>query len=192
MTLRQAGLLALAALTLVGCKRRTPAQGPTPESTFAAFDDSMARDRARADSIAAAEATRMRTQREAARAREVLTELIYFEFDSDRLTQESQDQLRAKAAILNANPGVRLRVEGHADDRGSTEYNLALGQRRAEAVRTFLGGFGVGNNRLSTISFGKERPLVEGYGEEVWGRNRRAEFVVTAGEVVSIPAGVPW
>lgn len=192
MTLRQATILALVGLTLVGCKKRTPAdaQGPTP---VAGMDDA-ARERARADSIAAAEAERLRAERaraaEAARVREILTELVYFDYDSEQLTEETQDRLRAKAAILRANPSIRLRIEGHADERGSTEYNLALGQRRAEAVRTFLAGYGITPDRLPTISYGKERPLVEGSGEAVWARNRRAEFVVTAGEVVTIPAEV--
>jgi peptidoglycan-associated lipoprotein len=193
MTFRQVTVLALVGLTLVGCKRRTPADGPTP-TPVAGMDDQAARDRARADSIAAAEAERLRarqaTAAEAARVREELTDLIYFEYDSDALTAESQERLRLKAAILRANPSIRLRIEGHADERGSTEYNLALGQRRAESVRTFLGGFGVGAERLPTISYGKERPLVEGTGEAVWARNRRAEFVVTAGEVVNIPSEV--
>jgi peptidoglycan-associated lipoprotein len=190
MTFRQATILALVGLTLVGCKRRTPADGPNP-LPVAGFDDAAARERARADSIAAAEAERLRarqaTAAEAARVREELTDLIYFEYDSDQLTAESQERLRAKATILRANPGIRLRIEGHADERGSTEYNLALGQRRSESVRTFLSGFGIAADRLPTISYGKERPLVEGYGEAAWARNRRAEFVVTAGEVVNIP-----
>jgi len=190
MTFRQASVLALVALTLVGCKRRTPAEGPTPDPS-ALVDDQAARDRARADSIAAAEAAALRarqaTAAEAARVRESLTDLIYFEYDSEQLTAESQDRLREKAAILRANPGIRLRIEGHADERGSTEYNLALGQRRAESVRTFLSGYGIPSDRLPTISYGKERPLVEGSSEAAWARNRRAEFVVTAGEVVNIP-----
>jgi peptidoglycan-associated lipoprotein len=192
MTFRQATTLVLIGLTLVGCKRRTPADGPAPLPVAGAgVDDAAARERARADSIAAAEADRLRarqaTAAEAARVREELTDLIYFEYDSDQLTMESQDRLRAKASILRANPGIRLRIEGHADERGSTEYNLALGQRRSESVRTFLAGFGVAPDRLPTISYGKERPLVEGSGEAAWARNRRAEFVVTAGEVVNIP-----
>jgi peptidoglycan-associated lipoprotein len=189
MTLRQVSILALVSLTLVGCKRRTPADtmGPVP---IANFDDA-ARDRARADSIAAADAARLRARQasaaEAARVREALTDLIYFEYDSDQLTLDSQERLQEKAAILRANPNIQLRIEGHADERGSTEYNLALGQRRAEAVRTFISGYGIGGGRLQTISYGKERPLVAGSGESAWSRNRRAEFVVTAGEVVNIP-----
>jgi peptidoglycan-associated lipoprotein len=186
MTLRQVTILALAGLTLVGCKRRTPADIPSPAPVV--VDDSDARARE------AAEAERLRTERaraaELARVRENLTEIIYFEYDSDALTTESQDRLRSKAAILRANPSVQIRVDGHADERGSTEYNLALGQRRAEAVRTFLAGFGISGDRVGTISYGKERPLVEGSNEAAWARNRRAEFAVTGGDVAALPSEV--
>jgi peptidoglycan-associated lipoprotein len=190
MTFRQVFILALVGLTLIGCRRRTPADVPPP-AALAGADDAAARERARADALAAEEAERLRARQasaaEAARVREALTDLIYFEYDSDQLTDDSRDRLRDKAAILRANPGITLRIEGHADERGSTEYNLALGQRRAESVRTFMSGFGVGGDRLPTISYGKERPLVEGSGEAAWARNRRAEFVITSGEVVNIP-----
>jgi peptidoglycan-associated lipoprotein len=192
MTFRQVTILALVGLTLIGCRRRTPADLPPPATVAGTgADDAAARERARLDALAAEEAERLRARQasaaEAARVREALTDLIYFEYDSDQLTEESRNRLRDKAAILRVNPGITLRIEGHADERGSTEYNLALGQRRAESVRTFMGGFGIGADRLPTISYGKERPLVEGTGEAAWARNRRAEFVITAGEVVNIP-----
>jgi peptidoglycan-associated lipoprotein len=186
MKLRQVLVLALVPLALGACKKKAPEAAPTPVVT----DDAGAR--ARADSIAAFEA-REREARERARAaelarvRESLTDMIFYEFDSDQLTTEAQDRLRDKASILRANPDVALRIEGHADERGSTEYNLALGQRRAESVRAFLGGYGVDAGRLSTISFGKERPLIDGSSESAWAQNRRAEFAVTAGDVSTVP-----
>ncbi|HLL81461.1 MAG TPA: OmpA family protein, partial [Longimicrobium sp.] len=97
--------------------------------------------------------------------------------------------LRAKAEILRANPTVRIRVEGHADQRGSTEYNLALGQRRAEAVRAWLGAYGIDAGRVSTLSYGKERPLDDGSDEGALARNRRAEFAITGGQLVTAPGG---
>jgi peptidoglycan-associated lipoprotein len=125
-----------------------------------------------------------------ARSKEALAEIVFFQYDSDQLDPEAEDKLRAKAAIMRANPSVAIIVSGHADERGSTEYNLALGQRRAEAVKTFLDGYGIDGGRVSTISFGKERPLVEGSGEAVWARNRRAEFTVSGGEVSTAPPEV--
>ncbi|HEV2146484.1 MAG TPA: OmpA family protein [Longimicrobiaceae bacterium] len=182
MKLRHAALVALAALTLVGCKKRSPAAGPATDPVVAgdaradsiALAERLRRDRARADSMAAAE-------REMARVREALSEMVFFEYDSFDLTPEAQERLRNKAEIMRSVPSVALRIEGHADQRGSTEYNLALGQRRAEAVRTFLEGYGIDSGRFSTISYGKERPLVEGGDEGSFARNRRAEFVVLGG-----------
>ncbi|MEW5929977.1 MAG: OmpA family protein [Gemmatimonadota bacterium] len=186
MKLRHAAVLALAAATLVGCKKKRPTDGP--ENNLVAADsaaraDSIAReeqlrrerDRARADSLARVEA-------EAQRVRAALAEMVFFEYDSFDLTSQAQDVLRAKAEVMRENPSVTLRIEGHADQRGSTEYNLALGQRRAEAVRTFLEGYGLDAGRFSTLSYGKERPLAEGEGEDTFARNRRAEFVVTGGD----------
>jgi peptidoglycan-associated lipoprotein len=186
MKLRHAAVLALAAVTLVGCKKKRPTDGPENNPVAgesAARADSIARaeqlrrerDRARADSLARVEA-------EAQRVRAALSEMVFFEYDSFELTSEAQDLLRAKAEVMRENPSVTLRIEGHADQRGSTEYNLALGQRRAEAVRTFLEGYGLSSGRFSTLSYGKERPLAEGEAESAFARNRRAEFVVTGGD----------
>lgn len=81
-------------------------------------------------------------------------------------------------------------MDGHADERGSTEYNLALSQRRAETVRDFLTGYGIAATRISTIPYGEERPRVEGTGESVWAQNRRAEFAITGGQVTTVPPEV--
>jgi peptidoglycan-associated lipoprotein len=126
----------------------------------------------------------------AARVRETMSDIVYFEYDSDQLTSEAQDKLRTKVAILRANPELRLQVEGHADERGSTEYNLALGQRRAETVRDFMAGYGVDTGHVTTISFGEERPIVEGTDEPAWAKNRRAEFSITGGQITNIPPEV--
>jgi peptidoglycan-associated lipoprotein len=192
MTLRQVAVLLLA-VTAVGACRRTPP--PVQPEVVADDAAARAREQARADSIAAAQ----RAQRDAeerarlaaiARVQEELTDMVFFEYDSDQLTGEAEARLRTKAAIMRANPAVRIRVEGHADERGSTEYNLALGQRRSETVRSFLAGYGIDAGRVGTLSYGKERPMVEGTGEAVWARNRRAEFVVTGGDISTIPPEV--
>ena len=198
MKLRHAAPLLLVPLALAGCKKKPPAN-PTPNDSTAVTTgprggDSRA-DSLRADSIAMAErarADRERRDREAATsvAREALTEIVFFEYDSDEITPTAEDKLQSKAAVLRANPGVRLRIEGHCDQRGSTEYNLALGQRRAEAVRAYLLNLGVDGARLSTTSYGKERPLMEGDDEESLARNRRAEFAVTGGQITTVPAGM--
>lgn len=133
---------------------------------------------ARAAADSAAEAERERLARE---ARETLEERVYFDFDESTIRPEAEALLEEKAAILQASPQVQIRIEGHADERGSTEYNLALGNRRAEAVREFLTDFGISDDRFETTSFGEGRPLRTGSDEEAWAANRRAEFVITAG-----------
>lgn len=99
---------------------------------------------------------------------------VYFAFDSAVLREPSRRVLRQQAAWLERNRGATVTVEGHADERGTREYNLALGARRAEAVRTYLVGLGVAPERIDTISYGEERPAVAGANEEAWARNRRA------------------
>ncbi len=190
MKLRLLVVFALLIIPITGCQRRTPPVAAPPPQVV--VDDSAAR--ARADSIAAAElARRQLAETEAARraqmarAQELLTTVVFFDYDSSDLSTETEDRLRGKATLLRANPSLEIRIEGHADERGSTEYNLALGQRRAESVRTFISGYGIDPNRLATISYGKERPAVPGSTETAYARNRRAEFAVTAGEISAIP-----
>jgi len=105
-------------------------------------------------------------------------ERIFFDFDQYTLTPLATDTLAANAAYLQANPTLQVRIEGYCDERGSDEYNLALGERRALAAMNYLVSLGVAKERLSTISYGEEMPLDPGHGEEAWAKNRRAEFKV--------------
>lgn len=195
MKLRQVAVFALAAVVMGACHKKKPVEaGPVPmaEDTAAAR---RALEQARADSIAAAQrADRDRQQRDQAaavsRVREALSDIVYFEYDSNELTSDAQAKLQTKAAILRVNPSLQIRIEGHADQRGSTEYNLALGQRRAQAVEEFLAGYGIGADRIGTISYGDLRPLVEGETEDAYARNRRAEFAITGGEITTAPPEV--
>ena len=102
---------------------------------------------------------------------------LYFDLDSSDIRSEYIDILRAHAEYLAANPTARITLEGHADERGTREYNLALGERRALVVRRFLMAEGVGNEQLQNISYGEERPVDAGGGEAAWARNRRVEMV---------------
>jgi peptidoglycan-associated lipoprotein len=116
---------------------------------------------------------------EAARLKqEFENKAIYFEFDSAVLGTEAQDVLREKADYLKANADKKVLIEGHCDDRGSVEYNLALGQRRAESAMKYLVILGISSDRIRTISYGKERPVDPGQNEEAWAMNRRDEFVL--------------
>lgn len=103
---------------------------------------------------------------------------VYFKYDSSDVTEVSRVRLAKQAEWLREHPGVNIVIEGHCDERGTREYNLALGDRRANAVKRILVGRGVTAARIETISYGKERPAAIGVGEDVWKLNRRAVTVV--------------
>ena len=122
---------------------------------------------------------REEAQRQAMLARQQFeSENIYFEFDSSALLTPAQDTLSRKAQYLRENPNTRLVIEGHCDERGTDEYNLALGDRRANSAKSFLVDLGISPSRLTTISYGEERPLDPRHNEEAWAKNRRCEFVI--------------
>lgn len=197
MKLRIVALLALFAVSAGACRPKKPPVAGPGDTDVSATDGG---EGARADSLAMEERARAERDRlererlareaETASARAVLEATVFFEYDSDEIRGEAADILQQKAAVLRANPDVRLRIEGHADQRGSTEYNLALGQRRAEAVRAWFGAYGLDTERFTTVSYGKERLLEEGDGEYAWSRNRRAEFGVAGGQVTQVPREV--
>lgn len=105
---------------------------------------------------------------------------VYFGFDSSTIDSSTKDTLKNNAEFLKTNATVDVQVEGHCDERGGRQYNLALGERRAKTVRDYLVGLGVEAKRISVISYGNERPVSEGHDESAWGKNRRGNFVVTA------------
>jgi peptidoglycan-associated lipoprotein len=101
---------------------------------------------------------------------------IYFNFDEFTVSQDGKKILASKAAFLKTHPKLKVTVEGHCDERGTTEYNLALGEKRAGEVKKYLMFLGIDGNRLSVISYGKEKPAASGHNEEAWAKNRRAHF----------------
>lgn len=197
---RVAPLLLLLAATLSACPRRREPAPPPPTPTV--NEDSIARERARQDSIANANAMRERARqdslaREAARlaeeraARErlvaTLAQAIYFDYNESAITEASRQSLDAKLPILQANPGVRIRITGHADERGGDEYNIALGKRRADAVQRYLTQRGITADRIETASLGEEQPVCTESTEACWSQNRRAEFEATGAEMLVAP-----
>ncbi|MBN8532137.1 MAG: peptidoglycan-associated lipoprotein Pal [Alphaproteobacteria bacterium] len=104
---------------------------------------------------------------------------VFFALDSSELTSEGRATLTKQADFLKGRSELKFTIEGHCDERGTREYNLALGERRANAVKKFLVGAGISSSRLNTISYGKERPAVTGSNEEAWAQNRRGVSVVT-------------
>ena len=103
---------------------------------------------------------------------------VNFDFDSAELTVSARSTLNRQAAFLSLNPDLMIVIEGHADERGTREYNLALGDRRATAVRDYLVAKGINSARVRTVSYGKERPAVAGSDEAAWAKNRRAATVL--------------
>lgn len=119
------------------------------------------------------------TQASSAPAVEAGFETVYFDFDKSDLRQDARDVLSKNAeTALKALAGAKIKIEGHCDERGSAEYNMALGERRAKSVQTYLTTLGVKGDSLSIISYGKEKPAVTGSDEAAWAKNRRAEFVI--------------
>jgi peptidoglycan-associated lipoprotein len=106
---------------------------------------------------------------------------IHFDYDKATLSGESKKQLQSNAKWIKEHKNVSMQIEGHCDDRGSIEYNLALGERRAKAVRSYLTSLGIDGKRLNIISYGKERPVAQGDSEDAMGKNRRANFVPQGG-----------
>lgn len=188
-------LVAVVVAGIASACRRTPPPPVSPSPTVnqdsidaaeRARREAMERaDAARRDSIDRANAARedsIRRAREAMDAvRSTLTAPIYFEYDSDALGETARSALDQKLAILQSNRGVRLRIAGHADERGSDEYNLALGQRRAAAAKRYLAQRGIPEAQIEIISYGEERPAASGGDESAWAQNRRDEFEITGG-----------
>lgn len=105
---------------------------------------------------------------------------VHFPFDSFEIVGENREILRDNIRIMKDNPTLAVQIEGHCDERGGIQYNLALGEKRANAVKNQMVAAGVAASRISTISMGKEKPLEFGSGEDVWAKNRRANFVITS------------
>jgi len=173
---------------------------PAPQNTTPAVDTAAENQRVR-DSIAAAEAERARqAQAEAERiaaqrradslaalarageeVRSTLAAMIHFDLDKSNIRPEDAATLDQKVAILQANPELRIRIGGHCDERGSDEYNLALGNRRAQSGKQYLVSHGIDASRIETQSWGEEKPLVDGHDESAWSQNRRDEFEIISG-----------
>ena len=105
---------------------------------------------------------------------------VYFEFDRFDLTPSARNTLKSNADWLKANSSVTIEIQGHCDERGTIEYNLALGEKRANSVKSYLSKIGVPTSKMDTVSFGEEHPAVLGSNEDAWAKNRRAEFRITS------------
>jgi len=120
----------------------------------------------------------IRARDKAAAMQALVNEDVYFYYDSAALTPAAQEILKKQAAILEKYSDVSITIEGNCDERGTNEYNLALGERRAQSVKNFLSDLGLAASRLKTVSYGEEKPVDPGHNEAAWSKNRRAHFVV--------------
>jgi peptidoglycan-associated lipoprotein len=183
-----AGLF-LVALSMNACRKKPVPVAPVPltPATVSGTDDAAMRaarekalrdslDKVRADSIA-----RLATETEMANLRALLEAPVPFEYDAAEITDIGRATLDAKLPILRTNQALRIRISGHTDSRGSDEYNLALGLRRAAATRKYLVDRGIVIARVDIVSFGEEKPAEAGETEGTYTRNRRAEFEILAG-----------
>jgi peptidoglycan-associated lipoprotein len=107
---------------------------------------------------------------------------VYFNFDSAALSESARATLKANADWLKKNPSARVQIEGHCDERGAADYNMALGAKRAQAAQDYLATLGVAANRMATVSYGEEIPVCKEHNEGCWVKNRRARFVVSGGK----------
>lgn len=185
-TIRNTVLALLAAAVLTACAATTTPE-PQPAPAPAAVEPAQPAPQVQAAQPAAAPAPTAAIREEAVtepvvqtaqKTEAVVADLtrVYFDFDQYALTTEARDTLNLNATILKANPALKVKIEGHCDERGSNQYNIALGERRAQATQNYLVSLGVDGNRLSTVSFGEEMPLEPGHDEAAWAKNRRAEF----------------
>lgn len=198
MTTRLALLALLAATAACGAKpapeQPLPQTQPTTPTVNAdsarAAQEAAERARRTADSLAAAQrdsaaraaaaAANAATAAARAEAERMFADQIHFDYDKSDIRPDDQGILDWKARLLLANPAMTIRISGHADERGSDEYNLALSNRRAGAAKRYLVNKGIAESRITTDAYGEERPLDTGSTEEAWARNRRDEFVITA------------
>ena len=183
--------LSFLALTALGaCKKKQPEVAVTPVATQPAPAPAPAPpvetcNAACRDSIARAnDADARRRAIEAARG--ALTATIYFDYDRSDITDDARAKLDAKVPILSQNAAVRIRIAGHTDSRGSDEYNLALGQRRAAAAKRYLTDRGIDAGRIEIVSFGEERGTCTEESDSCWSQNRRDEFEITGGEITAV------
>ena len=181
---RTLGLLSVVALVALGtaCKKPAPATAPEVRPTPAPST---------APQVVAPEPTPFPSRGDDQKVEQLPNDVkvlnergylkdVFYEFDKADIREDQRDALAADADWLKKHTGIKFRVEGHCDERGTREYNMALGERRATASRDYLASLGVEGNRMETVSYGKERPFDPGHDESAWAKNRRAHFVITA------------
>jgi peptidoglycan-associated lipoprotein len=175
---KQICLAALGAvLLLTGCSGKSAQRVPKTADAMVSADGVSGTGSAATGNAAGADGATTDGQGGGASAPAGVARVIYFDFDSSEIRPEFVPVIAAHAHALARNASIRVRLEGHTDERGSPEYNIGLGERRAQAVRRALLLQGVAESQVATVSYGEERPAVTGQTEAAWAKNRRVEFV---------------
>ena len=167
-----AGLIVVGGLAMIGC---SPKPKPTPPEPPPPKMDETPSPRVEKPSV---DEDALRRQRIQARIAEVFKP-IYFAYDQSTLSAEGQSTLQEIGKLMKEVPEITARIEGSADERGTNDYNMALGEHRAKSVHDYLASYGIQGSRLSTLSYGEEKPAMEGHDESAWAKNRRVEFTTT-------------
>jgi len=183
-------LCALLGLTAAACSKKIKPLAPAPVSIAQADSIARARQQAVDDSLRAVRERELERRRrevalvaaQEAEAIALITGTVYFDYDQSALSAEARATLDSKVPALQARPGFRIRITGHTDERGSSEYNLALGLRRAAELKAYLVANGIDASRIDISSMGEERPAAAGSNEAAWALNRRAEFIQVTGD----------
>jgi peptidoglycan-associated lipoprotein len=162
----------------VSCAKKAVVSDAGKVSGAATTEDPNAQAKIDAERLAAEKAAKERAAKIAAARKAFENEDVHFDFDSSELTGAAKALLKDKAAWLTENASAAVTIEGHCDERGTTEYNLALGDRRATAAKAYLVDLGIAASRMDTISYGEEKPVDTGKTELAWAMNRRAHFVI--------------
>ena len=170
----------ICAFAVIGCAKRTNVNTDPPPVQTNSGPGAAPASGSPSSPVSTDDEARRRNERLAA-INATLSERIYFDYDLSAVSAEAQRILQAKVAVLRENPELRIRIEGHADERGSDQYNDALGQQRAAAVRRYMADYGIPESRLEMVSFGEQRPTCQSDAASCWSQNRRAEFQITSG-----------
>lgn len=184
--LKKVLFMGFVAMTLAACQSAPENDGIDDADVVTATDEATEAygtgDRAGVDGMGADSSSMDSSSMDGADASMLSTTVFYFDFDQSSIQSDALDALRAHAQYLNGNPNAVVRLEGHADERGTREYNVALGERRGNAVAKYLRLNGVSGNQMEVISYGEEKPTAYGHHERSWAANRRVEIVYTAGQ----------
>ena len=169
-------IFSMVLLFTIGCAKKKSVTEGISEDEMSAKGRGLSTEAISEEELSAKRKAEQEAMMKKAAMQKFVNEDVYFDFDDASIRPDAREILKDKVEWLKTNPGVSVTIEGHCDERGTEAYNIALGERRAQSIKTFLITAGINNNRLSTISYGEEKPLDQGHTEAAWTKNRRGHF----------------